>query len=123
MYTPSSDNWYNVATLSHKRSGAAAAVWNNTVIVAGSLYNPMDSVEQYDPESNTCKSFPNLLVGRYHHALVNLNETLYAIGGRNYDNKALVDVEKFDKNSNKWQAVSPLKTARYGLAGSILEVS
>jgi hypothetical protein len=82
----------------------------------------MDSVEQYDPESNTCKSFPNLLVGRHWHALVNLNETLYAIGGYN-SGKALVDVEKFDKNSNKWQAVSPLKTARWGLAGSILEVS
>lgn len=122
MYTPSSDNWYNVATLSHKREGAAAAVWNNTVIVAGSAWNPMDSVEQYDPESNTCKSFPNLLVGRYWHALVNLNETLYAIGGWT-GSKALVDVEKFDKNSNKWQAVSPLKTARWGLAGSILEVS
>jgi N-acetylneuraminic acid mutarotase len=122
VYTPSSDNWYNVATLSHKRWGAAAAVWNNTVIVAGSYYDPKDSVEQYDPESNTCKSFPNLLVGRCAHALVNLNETLYAIGGSN-SGKALVDVEKFDKNSNKWQAVSPLKTARYGLAGSILEVS
>jgi len=122
VYTPSSDNWYNVATLSHKRSGAAAAVWNNTVIVAGSGWKPMDSVEQYDPESNTCKSFPNLLVGRCYHALVNLNETLYAIGGWT-GSKALVDVEKFDKNSNKWQAVSPLKTAREGLAASILEVS
>lgn len=122
MYTPSSDNWYNVATLSHEHSGAAAAVWNNTVIVAGSSYAPHDSVEQYDPESNTCKSFPNLLVGRCGHALVNLNETLYAIGGCN-NSKVLVDVEKFDINSNKWQAVSPLKTPRFGLAGSILEVS
>ena len=121
MYTPSSDNWYNVATLSHPRIGAAAAVWNNTVIVAGGS-NLMDSVEQYDPESNTCKSFPNLLVGRFFHALVNLNETLYAIGGWK-NGKALVDVEKFDKNSNKWQAVSPLRRARFNLAGSILEVS
>jgi N-acetylneuraminic acid mutarotase len=122
VYTASSDNWYNVATLSHKRWGAAAAVWNNTVIVAGSRFDPKDSVEQYDPESNTCTSFPNLLVGRRYHALVNLNETLYAIGGWT-GFKALVDVEIFDKNSNKWQAVSPLKTARRGLAGSKLEVS
>lgn len=129
--TTTDGEWYKASKLRHQRDYAAAAVWNNTVIVAGSTYQPTNSVEQYDPVSNTCKEFPSMLVGRCYHALVNLNDTLYAIGGnaarwdndRFINNRLLNEVEKFNAISNKWQAVSSLSTPRAGLTATTIQVS
>ncbi len=123
-YVPTSDKCYKLATLTNQRWGAAAVNWNNTVVIAGGYQcnEEWNSVEQYDPNSNTFNSMPNLLVGRCWFGLVNLNGTLYAIGGWTKD-KWSAKVEKLEKDTNKWQAVSPLNTARSGLAASALQVS
>ncbi len=124
-YVPTSDKCYKLATLTNQRLCAAAVNWNNTVVIAGGweCNEEWNSVEQYDPNSNTFNSMPNLLVGRWCFGLVNLNGTLYAIGGWTKNSEPTAKVEKLEKDTNKWQAVSPLNTARHGLAASALQVS
>lgn len=122
VYSPSGDRWYDSgASLTHQRWLSASADFYGKVTITGSHNEPSDSAEQYDPETNTCTQFPNLNVGRYDHAMVNLKGKLFVIGGKS-KSQVLSSVEMFDRNRFKWKTVSPLKTAREGLAATEFNV-
>ncbi len=124
MYDVDRDGWVSVAPMSTERTGAAAATWNDKVVVAGgcdSKYAILNSAEQYDPEANRWTPFSSLITRRYGHALVNADNTLYAIGGS--DGSGLSSVERYNAESGVWQPAPKLSIARNCLAAATLRVS
>jgi N-acetylneuraminic acid mutarotase len=94
-----------------ERSLAAAAAWNGKVVATGGYKAkgvPLNSAEQYDPETNKWIAISSLLTARCVHALVNADNALFAIGG--WDDEANVSsVERYDAESSAWQlAPEPL---------------
>ena len=81
-----------------------------------------DSVEQFDPQTNTWTALPNLRVARYSHSLVNMDGRLYVIGG--YSKVQLLSsVERYDAETKTWTNQPTLNTARQGLACGVCAVS
>lgn len=90
------------------------------MIVAGGSMNSI--VEQYDPETNSCTVLSRLKECRHSHALVNLNGTLFVIGGETF--KGITEtVEVLKPGEKVWKDGEPLKIARKGLASTIFQVS
>ena len=81
-----------------------------------------DSVEQFDPQTNTWTALPNLLVARDSHSLVNMDGRLYVIGGWDGE-QALSSVERYDEETKTWTNQPTLNTARQGLACATCAVS
>ena len=110
--------------MSTERRGAAAATWNGKVVVAGgqdTKNRMLKSAEQYDAEKDQWTAFASLLAARWGHALVNSDNTLFAIGG--WDGKeAWRSVERYNVESGKWQLAPTLNIARRGFASATLQV-
>ena len=119
-YESTSKTWRVVSQMNTIRMRTGATTWKNTVVVAGG-FPYKDRVEQYDPNTNIWTSMPNLLIGRYFLALVNLNGTLYAIGG-SVKGESTDNVEMFVETSNVWKETESLNTGRKGLTAAVLEV-
>ena len=122
VYDCNTDSWLAAAPTNNKHSYTAAVTWNGTVVVAGGDFPMTDSVEQFDPQTNTWTALPNLLVARRHHSLVNLDDRLYVIGG--WDGKeVLSSVELYDTETKTWINQPTLCTARESLACALCAVS
>merc|ERR1712029_712617 len=63
----------------------------------GGDYQPMSSVDCYDPETNTWSQMANMNIARFGHSLVSLHGRLYALGGADVDS-----VEVYDPDNNTW---------------------
>ena len=85
------------------------------------LASALNSAEQYDPETNQWTAFNSLIAARREHALLNADNTLFAIGGWT-GSAVLSSVERYDAESSTWQQAPELKTGRYGLAAARLRV-
>ena len=110
--------------MSTERGYAAAATWNGKVVVAGGFNktcSALNSAEQYDPETNQWTAFNSLIVSRCERALLNADNTLFAIGSRK-GKAVLSSVERYDAESSTWQQAPELKTGRRSLAAARLRV-
>ena len=124
VYDCNTDSWRSAAPSNNKHSYTAAVAWNGTVVVAGGDFPMTDSVEQFDPQTNTWTALPNLLVARSHHSLVNMDGKLYVIGGLGSDGKqVLSSVERYDAETKTWTQLATLGTARRRLACALCKVS
>ena len=71
----------------------------------------LDTVERFDPTSNSWEAVASMSTKRYSLAATVLDGKLYAMGG--YDGSSRLDtVERFDPTSNSWEAVAPMSTKR-----------
>ena len=122
IYNQVKDLWYTTAPMNNKRLYSAAVEWNGTVVVTGGFDPVTASVEQFNPKTNQWTALPDLQVARYNHALVNINNCLYAIGGYN-GQVILSSVERYNAASMLWQIVFTLLTARHAFACAKLKVS
>ena len=125
VYDCNTDSWRSAAPSNNKHSYTAAVAWNGTVVVAGG-YPMTDSVEQFDPQTNTWTALPNLLVARCYHSLVNMDGRLYVIGGLGSDSdgeQVLSSVERYDAETKTWINQPTLNTARKDLACALCAVS
>ena len=125
VYDCNTDSWRSVAPTNNKHTYTAAVTWNGTVVVAGG--HPItDSVEQFDPQTNTWTALPNLLVTRDSHSLVNMDGRLYVIGGSGLGSdgeQVLSSVERYDAETKTWINQPTLNTARQDLACALCAVS
>ena len=124
VYDPASDSWHSVAPMSTERRQAEAATWNGKVVVAGGYDSQrvtLKSTEQYDAETNQWTAFRSLLTARAGHALVNADNTLFAIGGWDYRGNSN-SVERYNTKSGVWQEAPPLQIPRSDFASATLRV-
>ena len=83
------DQWNNIGNLGTGRQGGRVAVLQNKIFVSGGRSNSihgvdmLNSVECYDPDTNTWSSLADMNIARYDHSLLGLQGKLYAFGGYN----------------------------------------
>ena len=70
----------------------------------------LDTVDVYDPQTNTWATAPPMGTARYAHGVAVLGGKIYAAGGVSVTR--LSSVEVFDPQTNSWAAVAPMGTAR-----------
>jgi hypothetical protein len=115
----------DVAPLLTARYSTAAATLNGKVVVAGGYDERgtvLDSVEQFDAETNSWTRLPSLLQSRRGHALVAVGSSLLALGGNKAAFEALSSVERYEADSGQWQQLTPLKFSRSYPAASAFKV-
>ncbi len=96
------------------------------VVAGGAPQCNCRSVQQYDLLTDTWTSMPPLIHARRDFALVNLNGTLLAIGGRGGeegDYGGYSSVELFDEDKQQWKLTTPLTIARVALAAAVVKVN
>ena len=80
------------------------AVLDNKIYVTGgedSDYQPLSSVDCYDPDTNTWTQVTSMNVARSCHGLVSLHGRLYAIGGVTRG-EYVESMEVYDPDNNTW---------------------
>lgn len=97
-YDPTNDSWKALAPMPTKRGAAAAAAVNGKIYVVGGagirpgsgdtmilpsrLHQILDTVEEYDPATNSWRTRSPMPTPRNHHIAAGVGGKLYAIGGR-----------------------------------------
>ena len=96
------DKWNNVTKMITTRRWPAVAALDNKIYVTGGengtgFGNAIDSVDCYDPDTNSWSQVANMKFARKGHAMVSLHGRLYAIGGGGVNS-----IEVFDPDNNTW---------------------
>ena len=107
-----------------KRSWPAACSLDDVVFVAGGYDGStvLDTVECYNPSTNSWQPAASMTSRRAAHALVALNGRLFAYGGSD-GWTYLKTAEYYDVTARKWVATASMSVARYGVAGVGMGVS
>jgi N-acetylneuraminic acid mutarotase len=114
-------SWQTVTALPTARAQMAVATGpDGRIYVIGGVtqtsppYNPVNTVEVYDPSANAWSAVAPMPVARYNLAAATANGLIYAVGG--YNNGDLSNVEAFNPITNTWTELAPMPTARMNLA-------
>ena len=140
-YDPANDSWKALAPMPSKRGSAVAATVNGKIYVIGgaaphpgssetALYparphRSVDTVEEYDPKTNTWFQRSSMPTARNHAAVGVVNDKIYVIGGRlgsafifTASNTNIV--EEYDPATNQWGLVrARMPTERSGGAWAV----
>ncbi|XP_078492767.1 kelch domain-containing protein 8A-like [Ciona intestinalis] len=117
-------DWYKVASMNEQRWGAASAVLNDQMCVAGGMDgggNMLSSVELYNTVVNIWTNIASMQTKRCQHSLVSYNGRLYTFGGSEkflFSNH-LNSMESYDPREGKWKSLKPMNEKRRGLSGVV----
>uniref|UniRef100_A0A1I8Q1D0 Kelch-like protein diablo n=1 Tax=Stomoxys calcitrans TaxID=35570 RepID=A0A1I8Q1D0_STOCA len=120
-YDPHTNKWTMRAPMNKRRGGVGVSVAHGFIYALGGhdcpASNPSvcrtDTVERYDPSTDTWTLICSLSIGRDAIGCALLGDRLMAVGG--YDgNHYLKTVEEYDPESNEWTQVSQLTYSRAG---------
>src|SRR5258708_34310692 len=109
----------NVATISSRALGAAAAIGGKVYMVGGGNYScgVNSTLQAYDPPANAWTNLANMPTARYEFGATELNGQLYAIGGNpgcGSAASAIRTVEPYDPVSNIWSSKALWPTGSCG---------
>jgi N-acetylneuraminic acid mutarotase len=127
-YDTSTGAWTTAASMPTPRSDLAAAVVNGIVYaIGGQTVNgvtgvALNTVEAYNPASNSWSTAASMPTPRWDLAVVAVNGKIYAIGGggnnsNNY-NGLVNTVEVYDPSTNAWSTAAPISLPTYYLAAA-----
>ena len=131
-YAPATNTWSTKAALPTARSGLAATAVNGIIYAIGgdnaiaasasaNVFNPLTTVEAYDPIGNTWTTKAPMPTARERFAIAAVNGVIYVFGGLVPDAsfvKSTTSVEAYDIGTNSWSAKAPLTTARESLSSA-----
>jgi len=110
--------WFLMKPMPTGRQALAAATVDGKIYAIGGLDfisgNLLNTVEVYDPSSNSWSNATSMPTARAYIAAVAVNGKIYAIGGSN--GSPINTVEAYDPSSNSWTTLAPMPTAREALA-------
>jgi N-acetylneuraminic acid mutarotase len=121
-YDPGTDSWTYKAPVPTTRVDAGVGTVDGILYVTGGVHmdafsSPiLDSVEAYDPKTNTWTTRPHMPTPREGMGVAVLNGILYAVGGRASSVGTVGTVEAYNPRTNTWTTKAPLPTPRAGLA-------
>uniref|UniRef100_A0A8C7EHH2 Kelch like family member 28 n=2 Tax=Nothoprocta perdicaria TaxID=30464 RepID=A0A8C7EHH2_NOTPE len=130
MYFPQNDSWIGLAPLSIPRYEFGICVLDQKIYVIGGIATHVcqgisyrkheNSVECWDPDTNTWTSLERMFESRSTLGVVVLAGELYALGG--YDGQSyLRTVEKYIPKVKEWQLVAPMNKTRSCFAAAVLD--
>ncbi|MEE6492434.1 hypothetical protein FKM82_016577 [Ascaphus truei] len=130
MYFPQDDSWIGLAPLGSTRYEFGLCSLDQKVFVVGGIATHIrqginyrkheNSVESWDPVTNTWTSVQRMNECRSTLGAVVLAGELYALGG--YDGQScLQSVEKYIPRVKEWQPVAPMIKTRSCFAGAVLD--
>ncbi|WP_437806597.1 kelch repeat-containing protein [Sorangium sp. So ce1078] len=123
LYDPITDSWTAAAAMNNARTGHTATVLGDgRVLVAGGQWepewdgdrtDPIDSVELYDPITDSWTAAAPLRSARHHHTATLLDDgRVLVVGGSGYGGISLDSAEVYDPATDSWTAAAPMLTVR-----------
>ena len=116
-YVPSENKWYGLADMLkiHSSIGCAMSVCHSKVyIFGGNMSGDCITGERYEPSINQWvhTKVPEPSKYLFQSVASTLQGFLYVIGGRDKDKKEVNTVQRYNPDTNLWQAVAPLSSPR-----------
>jgi hypothetical protein len=114
--------WIDIGVrLLRPRYRHAAVEYENKIWIAGGCFASLDAtntVEIFDPVTNTVLEGPSMLVKRDFANLLVVNNELFAVGGDvdAVGNQAIRSIEKYDTFRHRWVHVTVFKDTRRGFS-------
>jgi len=118
--------WRKRADMPTPRVGLSTAVVNNKIYAVGGTFQwptVLQTVEMYDPESDTWTARASMPTARYAVSTAVANDKIYAIGGLttlNGELRALSTVEEYDPATDMWIAKANMPTPRGQVALAVV---
>ena len=111
--------WSDVVPMNEKRGLLGAAVFHDHLVVAGGGNGKdcLASIEYFDGSSSGWQMGPPMQQKRLCFSLVECNDNLFAIGGRDKNQESLFCVEQLKLLNGQWEFVAPMSTRRSAMAG------
>lgn len=131
VYDPLEDRWSTATPMPTTRSGVVAVTLRDRIYVMGGgfkkpdgTFNFLTTVEIYDPATDSWEKGPDLLMRHDAPAATVLNGKIYLFGGHHPEARGgpLTDpatgfAEMLDPLKGEWEAIRPMPTPRFSLAG------
>jgi N-acetylneuraminic acid mutarotase len=119
-YDPGTDTWTQKSPLLTDRWGHDIAVVNGKIYAIGGAFvwpvtlfsDYVQSVEEYDPQTDTWTTKSFLPSPRWGLSCSVVDDKIYVIGGC-MDDTGLSTVELYDPAANTWTTKTPMPTARF----------
>ena len=118
-FDPQTGTWAEVTPMRTARSSPGAAVLDGKIYVSGGDTNAADTsdafantVEVYDPQTNTWGTAAPMVMARNSHCMAELGGQIYAVGGLDNGISRLSSAEAFDPQTNTWTPVASMSTER-----------
>jgi N-acetylneuraminic acid mutarotase len=131
-YDPGQNRWRARAPMPTARGALAVGVIDGKIYAVGGKRDSrqdgegkhkekiLNTLEVYDPVSDTWQTLPPMPTPRDHLAAAVVNGRLYAIGGRHGSiGNSMTINEMFDPHTQRWTAKAPMPTRRSGMAAAV----
>lgn len=125
-YTAGSTKWIPFNKLPLPLHHHAVAVLGGYLYVAGGNHgdgnnSPSQMVWRFDPWNEEWLQCSSMIEARQCFQLGILNNQIYAVGGKGYEDETLRDVERYNPSDDSWTKVVPISSARRYVAVAVLE--
>lgn len=117
-FDPATERWTTKAPMPTARGGAAAAVLNGKIYVAGGRPPRGSDFAVYDPATDTWTRLPDLPTQRNHTGAAAVGGKIYILGGRfgaGFESEQTDRIEVFDPARNAWTAQAAMPRPRGGV--------
>ena len=118
----SSQTWYAISDMNHKRSEFGMVKQNDRLYAMGGCDRPhsfLSSVEVFDPNIGTWINSTSMNIPRARFAAAVYNDEIYVVGGEG-ETEYLDSVEMYCPDSGMWTFVSSLSEKRFNHAACAL---
>lgn len=113
-------HWVKVAGMDMPRDDFGMAIVDGKLWVLGGMTgergNKLDSIEIYDPATDTWTYGPRMPVGRSSHRSVAIGRTIYSFGGSSSERSYISLADALETTTGQWRDLAPMPTARFGHA-------
>jgi len=122
IYFPETDSWLESEPMPFKRDHLGSAVIDNELILFGGRDNQTNKnhTVKWDSSNNNWQTLPALLTPRSGFGTATNNHQIFIIGGEDeLTQQTSKTVEMFNSDTQTWEKVSDIPSARYGTAATI----
>jgi N-acetylneuraminic acid mutarotase len=127
-YDPVTDSWARKEDMLTRRLGHGVSVVDGNIYVIGGMTSGpgiwsgiQDSVEVYDPVTNTWTTKAPIPTARVWLSTSVVDGKIYAIGGAPLTKEPLATVEVYDPATDTWTTKTPMPTARTSHAAAVVD--
>lgn len=127
MYDPAINAWVTKSSMPTARDKLmVAAASNGKIYAIGGIYGApfggeyLQTVEEYDPISDSWASKSDMPTSRGYAAAITLSTgNILVCGGNNWNLGWIAKVEEYNPSTDSWVVRSPMNMPRYGLSGAL----